>query len=87
MPNREEITNLVTTVLAEVTFNDPNDFQLQSVLAVELNLTKDDIVNATKKISQQLDISPNEIERAIGADEIETVADLVDAVIEEMELG
>jgi hypothetical protein len=81
------VLDLVKEVLAEITFNDPSDFHPQSVLTVELNLTPEDIISATKKIASELEINSGEIEDAIKNGEINTVGELAEAVNTELELG
>lgn len=87
MQKKDDILNLVKEALAQITFNDPRDFQPQSTLTTELNLTSDDIVSATKKITAELDIDSSEIIEAIKGGEINTVSELAEAINTEVELG
>jgi uncharacterized protein YdaT len=87
MQKKNGVLDLVKEVLAEITFNDPRDFQPQSVLTTELNLTSDDIVAAAKKIAAELSIDSSEIIDVIKSGDITTVEELADAINTEVELG
>ncbi len=86
--DKEMIWNLLGRVLSEATGNRLEDIHPESLVYSELNLTEYDLQLIIKKIAPELEIDGESLAEAIvGNDEVVTVADVLDLIMDEKELG
>lgn len=87
---REEIFALLRQSLAEKTDNRPEEIRENSLLFSELNLTEYDLARIVMEVGKNLELDTQELGEIISDrehHELETVADVVDLILDEKELG
>jgi hypothetical protein len=85
---RQEIFSLFQKILSETTDNKLEDIRENSLIYNELNLTEYDVQRLIKEISTHLEIDTDSISQAVtDNDDITTVGDILDLIVDEKELG
>ena len=85
---RSEIFALLQQILSEMTDNRVEDIREDSLVYNELNLTEFDLQRIIKEIGSKIEINTEELSQTIEEnDEISTVADVLDLIVDEKELG
>lgn len=87
---REEIFALLRQSLSEKTDNRPEEIRENSLLFSELNLTEYDLARIVMEVGKNLELDTQELGEIIADrehHELETVADVVDLILDEKELG
>ena len=87
---REEVLSLLRQSLAEKTDNRPEEIRENSLLFSELNLTEYDLARIVMEVGNKLELDVAALEQMISEHEendIVSVADVVDLLVDEKELG
>lgn len=84
---REDVFNLLRDLLVELTDNRYEDIREDSLIYGELNLTEYDLRRLIKQIGVQIEVNTDELTEEVIGDQIATVADLLDLIIDEKDLG
>jgi hypothetical protein len=85
---REEAFLLLREILSETTNNAVDDIYEESLVYDELNLTEFDLQRIIKEISKKVEVDAISLaEMATEVEEIQTVGDLLDLIVDEKELG
>ena len=85
---KDEILSLLRRIVSEDTGNRQEDIRPESLIYDELNLTEYDLQLIVKQIASQLEIDGDGMSEAIiGNEDIVRVADVVDLIMDEKELG
>jgi hypothetical protein len=85
---REEIFTLLQKILSETTGNKLEDIREKSLVFNELNLTEYDVQRIIKEVGAHLEIDADSLNPAItDNDDITTVGDILDLIVDEKELG
>ena len=87
---REEVLSLLRQSLAEKTDNRPEEIRENSLLFSELNLTEYDLARIVMEVGNKLELDVAVLEQMISEHEendIVSVADVVDLLVDEKELG
>ncbi len=85
--DREEIFGLLQKILSEMTDNRLEDIKEESLIYNELNLTEFDLQRIIKEIGSKIEINVDELSQEVIADEVSTVAEVLDLIMDEKELG
>ncbi len=85
--SREDIFNLLRQTLIELTDNQANDIRYDSLIFNELNLTEFDLQRIIKKIGTQIEIDIDNLLDDANREEIVTISDLIDLIVDEKDLG
>lgn len=87
---REEVLSLLRQSLAEKTDNRPEEIRENSLLFSELNLTEYDLARIVMEVGNKLELDVAALEQMISEyeeNDIVSVADVVDLLVDEKELG
>ncbi len=84
---REEVFDLLKESLVELTDNRGEDIREESLIYDELNLTEYDLQRLIKQIGTQVEINVDEMLKEAADEEVHTIADLLDLIIDEKDLG
>jgi len=85
--HREEVFELLRRNLAEMTDNRWEDIHEHSLIFGELNLTEYDLQRIIKQIGSEIEIDTDELLGEMKKESVETVADVVELLVDEKELG
>ena len=85
--SREEVFTLLKQILAEMTDNKLEDIREDSLIYDELNLTEFDVQRIIKQVGLKIDVDVDELLEQVDKEDAETVADLVEMITDEKELG
>ena len=84
---RDEIFNLLRDLLVELTGNRYEDIHEDSLIFNELNLTEFDLQRIIKQIGTEIEINVEEMLEEVTDEQIVTIADLLDLIGDERDLG
>ncbi|MDO5561305.1 MAG: hypothetical protein Q4G02_00835 [bacterium] len=84
---RDDVFNLLRDLLVELTDNRFEDIRENSLIYGELNLTEFDLQRIVKQIGAQIELDVDEMLAEVANEQIVTVADLLDLIIDEKDLG
>ena len=84
---RDEIFNLLRDLLVELTGNRYEDIHEDSLIFNELNLTEFDLQRIIKQIGTEIEINVDEMLEEVADEQIITIADLLDLIVDEKDLG
>lgn len=84
---RDEIFNLLRDLLVELTGNRYEDIHEDSLIFNELNLTEFDLQRIIKQIGTEIEINVDEMLEEVADEQIVTIADLLDLIVDEKDLG
>lgn len=84
---RDEIFNLLRDLLVELTGNRYEDIHEDSLIFNELNLTEFDLQRIIKQIGTEIEINVEEMLEEVTDEQIVTIADLLDLIVDERDLG
>lgn len=84
---RSDVFNLLRDLLVELTDNRFEDIRENSLIYSELNLTEFDLQRIVKQIGAQIELDVDEMLAEVANEQIVTVADLLDLIIDEKDLG
>lgn len=84
---REDIFGLVRELLVELTDSRFEDIREDSLIYGELNLTEFDLQRIVKQIGAQIGLDVDEMLTEVTNEQITTIADLLDLIIDEKDLG
>ena len=84
---REDVFNLLRDLLVELTGNRYEDVREDSLIFNELNLTEFDLQRIIKQIGTEIEINVDEMLTEVINGQIVTIADLLDLIIDEKDLG
>jgi hypothetical protein len=84
---RKEIFALLQKILSETTDNRLEDIRENSLIYSELNLTEYDVQRIIKEMGARLEIDIDSLQAIVSNDDITTVGDILDLIVDEKELG
>jgi hypothetical protein len=84
---RKEIFALLQKILSETTDNKLEDIRENSLIYSELNLTEYDVQRIIKEMGTRLEIDIDSLQAIVSNDDITTVGDILDLIVDEKELG
>lgn len=85
--SREDVFNLLRDLLVELTGNRYEDIHEDSLIFNELNLTEFDLQRIVKQIGTKIEINIEEMLEEVVDEQVVTIADLLDLIIDEKDLG
>jgi type II secretory pathway component PulM len=85
---REVILELLKQLLSEMTDNPLDDIREESLIYGELNLTEFDLQRIIKEIANKIEIDGEQLSEMVhNNEEIVSVRDVLDLIVDEKELG
>lgn len=84
---REDVFNLLRDLLIELTGNRYEDIHENSLIFNELNLTEFDLQRIIKQMGMEIEINVDEMLEEVIGEQVVTIADLLDLIIDEKDLG
>lgn len=84
---RQDIFGLLQELLVELTDNRAEDIREDSLIYDELNLTEFDLQRIIQQIGTQIEIDTDEMMKEVTEEGVMTVADLLDLIVDEKDLG
>ncbi len=84
---KQAIFELLQESLAGITSNNLEDIKPESLIYNELNLTEFDLQRLVKELGNKVEINVEEMIETVTGEQITSVADLLDLLIDEKDLG